>query len=326
MGVGAFIGCLPLYGAHLLLVIGVGRLLGLNRLRMYIAANISNPFFAPILVLAEIQTGALLRRGAAHELTLEAIRATDPWLYGIDLVLGSLIVGTVIGVVLAALTWASLASAPPLPAHLTPVFDAAAYRFLDVGVTAWEFARAKLRRDPIYTAALAVLPQSGRTLVDVGCGQGLTLAVLIEAEAAASRGEWPLEAPMPPRFDRLLGIETRARVAAMARRALGDGADIVNAAAPDGLPAQATAAVVFDVLHLMSPSAQERLIVELRTRLEPAGVVLVRDVDAAAGAGFHAVRLGNRVKNLAVGRLPPKLSFPDRRRVDSALCQCRLCR
>jgi SAM-dependent methyltransferase len=309
MGVGAFIGCLPLYGAHLLLVIGVGRLLGLNRLRMYIAANISNPFFAPFLVLAEIQTGAFLRRGAAHELTLEAIRATDPWLYGIDLVLGSLIVGTVIGVGLAALTWASMARTRPLPAHLTPIFEAAAYRFLDAGVTAWEFARAKLRRDPIYASALAVLPQSGRTLVDVGCGQGLTLAVLIEAEAAVSRGEWPLEAPMPPRFDRLLGIETRARVAAMARRALGDRADIVHATVPDGLPAQASAAVLFDVLHLMSPSAQERLIRELRTRLEPAGVVLVRDVDAAAGAGFHAVRLGNRVKNLAVGRFRQAFHF-----------------
>ena len=65
IGVGAFIGCLPIYGLHLLLTIVVGRLLRLNRLKMYLAANISNPLIAPFLIFAEIQTGAWLRRGAA---------------------------------------------------------------------------------------------------------------------------------------------------------------------------------------------------------------------------------------------------------------------
>ena len=36
LGVGAFIGCLPIYGAHLLLVAAVGWLLGLNRLRLHV--------------------------------------------------------------------------------------------------------------------------------------------------------------------------------------------------------------------------------------------------------------------------------------------------
>jgi uncharacterized protein (DUF2062 family)/predicted methyltransferase len=309
MGVGAFIGCLPVYGAHLLLVIAVGRMLGLNRLRMYIAANISNPFFAPVLIFAEIQAGALIRRGEAHDLTLTAIRATDPWTFGTDLVIGSVVVGTAIGLAMAALTWASVANAPPLVPQVARVFDLAAYRFLEVGVIAWEFARAKLRRDPIYTAAVAMLPRSGGTLVDVGCGQGLTLAVLLEAVSAQTRGDWPSGMPPPPRFDRLVGIETRARVAAMARRALPEGAEIIHEAAPAGLPARLTAALVFDVLHLMSAADQERLVMELRARLEPGGVVLVRDVDAAAGFGFHAVRIGNRLKNLAVGQFGQTFHF-----------------
>jgi uncharacterized protein (DUF2062 family)/SAM-dependent methyltransferase len=309
MGVGAFIGCLPVYGAHLLLVIAVGRWLGLNRMRMYIAANISNPLVAPVLILAEIQAGAFIRRGAVHDLTLSAVRATDPWIFGIDLVIGSLVVGVVIGVVVAALTWASVSGAPPQAAHLTRLFDGAAYRFLEVGVTAWEFARAKLRRDPVYGAALAALPQSGDTLVDVGCGQGLALAVLVEADATVHRGEWPPGLPLPPRFKRLMGIETRPRVARIARRVLGDAADIILDSAPRGLPARVTAALVFDVLHLMSAADQERLVVELRTCLESGGVVLVRDVDAAAGAGFHAVRIGNRLKNLAVGQFGQTFHF-----------------
>jgi len=309
LGVGAFIGCLPIYGAHLLLVVAVGRVLRLNRLRMYVAANISNPLFAPALILAEVQTGAWVRRRELHDVTLQAIRATEPWVYGIDLAVGSVIVGTALGLGIAALTWASVAHAPPLAPHLARLFDAAAGRFLDVGVTAWEFARAKLRRDPIYAAALTTLPRSGVTLVDVGCGQGLALAVLVEAATAVTGGDWPAGSPPPPRFDRLMGIETRGRVAAMARRALGAGVEIVHDAAPNGLPQQMTAVLVFDVLHLMRLADQERLMNDLLARLEPRGMVLVRDVDAAAGFGFDAVRIGNRLKHIAVGHFRPTFHF-----------------
>ena len=73
LGVGAFIGCLPIYGAHLLLVVAVGRVLRLNRLRMYVAANISNPLFAPALILAEVQTGAWVRRRELHEVGVDVV-------------------------------------------------------------------------------------------------------------------------------------------------------------------------------------------------------------------------------------------------------------
>jgi hypothetical protein len=96
---------------------------------------------------------------------------------------------------------------------------------------------------------------------------------------------------------------------AIARRALADGAEIIHEAAPAGLPARVTVALVFDVLHLMSASDQERLVKELRARLEPGGLVLVRDVDAAAGPAFHAVRIGNRLKNLAVGQFRQTFHF-----------------
>jgi uncharacterized protein (DUF2062 family) len=309
LGVGAFIGCLPVYGAHLLLVVAVGRVLRLNRLRMYVAAHISNPLFAPAILLAEVQAGAWVRNGELHDVTLQAIRATEPWVYGIDLAVGSVIVGTVLGLGIAALTWASVAHAPPLAPHLTRLFDAAASRFLEVGVTAWEFARAKLRRDPIYAAALTTLPRSGATLVDVGCGQGLMLAVLIEAAAAVSEGNWPADYPLPPHFDRLIGIEIRGRVATIARRALGAGVEIVHDAAPRGLPPQMTAVLVFDVLHLMRPADQLSLMNDIFARLEPGGTVLVRDVDAAGGFGFHAVRISNRLKYMASGHFRSPFHF-----------------
>src|SRR5207249_8066883 len=61
MGLGAFIGCSPFYGFHLAMCWAAGWFLGLNRLKMYLAANVSNPLVAPFLVVAEVQTGAWLR-------------------------------------------------------------------------------------------------------------------------------------------------------------------------------------------------------------------------------------------------------------------------
>ena len=107
IGVGAFIGCLPIYGLHLLLTILVGKVLRLNRLKMYLAANISNPLMAPLLIFTEIQAGAWLRRGAFHALTVDAVRQIDPWSLGGDLVLGSLVIGVLLGAVLALSTLAA---------------------------------------------------------------------------------------------------------------------------------------------------------------------------------------------------------------------------
>jgi uncharacterized protein (DUF2062 family) len=88
---GVFIGCLPFYGFHLLICLVVGWVFRLNRLKLYLAANISNPFVAPFLLFAELQAGSYLRRGAFHTLTLDAIRQTGAVALGVDLLLGSVV-------------------------------------------------------------------------------------------------------------------------------------------------------------------------------------------------------------------------------------------
>lgn len=298
LGVGAFIGCLPFYGFHLLLVAVTGWALGLNRLRMYVAANISNPLFAPALVFAEIQLGAWIRRGDFHDLTVATVRHTDPWVFGADLLFGSIILGAVLGLAIAAGTLASVANAPLLPPHIDAAFATAADRYFEHSITAWEFARGKLRRDPVYRAVLESDLPSGGTLVDIGCGQGLTLAAVIEAQRTAQT--WP-QSPSPPTFARIVGIEARGRTARLAARALGDDAEIIHALAPEGLPDRAQVALLFDVLHLMREQDQQHLLREIMVRLQPGGVLLVREADASGGWRFQAVKFGNRMKNLAVG-------------------------
>src|SRR3954468_4529076 len=105
VGVGVFIGALPVYGLHLILCLAAGSLLRLNRLKLYVAANISNPLMAPLLILSEIQAGALVRRGEIQSLTLTAVKQIDPWTFGGDLALGSVIVGTVLGLSLGGATY-----------------------------------------------------------------------------------------------------------------------------------------------------------------------------------------------------------------------------
>jgi uncharacterized protein (DUF2062 family)/SAM-dependent methyltransferase len=308
MGLGAFIGCLPFYGFHLLMVIVVGRLLGLNRLKMYVAANISNPLFAPALILAELQTGAWARRSDLHGLSIDTIRNLDPWVFGADLLIGSLIIGVAVGTLIAVATFAVVGPVRVVPLHLERVFGAAADRYLEKSLTAWEFARGKLRRDPVYRSTLTELAGARGTLVDIGCGQGLTLAVLVESHLLSIRQLWP-DGQSAPAFDRLVGIEPRRRVARLASRALADSAEIIEGEAPGGLPPTFSVALLFDVLHLMSATDQARVVGAIFDRLPVGGILLVREVDAAAGPGFHAVRIGNRIKAIAVGRWRQRFHF-----------------
>ena len=309
VGTGVLIGCSPFYGLHLVLCWAIGRLLGLNRLKMYLAANVSNPIVAPILILAEVQAGALIRRGELHTLTLEAVRTTDPWVFGGDFFVGSAALGVVLGSVAALLTWASARRA-----ERDPLFGGlvrrAADRYVSTSIIAWEFARGKVRGDPMYRTLLTegILP-SGGCLVDVGCGQGLMLALLVEGAADLDRGGWPAGWHPPPLFDRLLGIELRRRPAAIARRALAGAAEIVegDAGLVDFPPCAAV--LLLDVLHLMSEQDQGRVLSRAVGSLVPGGVIVVREADAGAGWRFHAVRFGNRLKAVVVGNWRQRFCF-----------------
>lgn len=298
---GVFIGCLPVYGFHLLLVWSIGWVLGLNRLKMYLAANISNPLVAPFLLFSELQIGAWLRRGQAHALSIETVRQIDPWSFGADLIVGSVALGLALGIGLGAATY-SLARAGSDDEWFASLVRKASDRYIDTSVTAWEFARGKLRGDPVYRAVLEdrAVPAGG-TLVDVGCGQGLMLALLVEAADVVRAGSWPSNRPPPPVFDALVGIELRPRIAAIARRALEERATVVEGDARTHLPPSSAVILFFDVLHMIPIADQEALLIAAARVLDPAGVILVREADAGSGWGFAAVRVGNRLKALVTG-------------------------
>lgn len=70
VAVGLFVGTLPLYGLHLALCALVARVLRLNVVVVYLAANVSNPVFAPWLVAGGWVVGEWLRFGVVRPLDL----------------------------------------------------------------------------------------------------------------------------------------------------------------------------------------------------------------------------------------------------------------
>jgi uncharacterized protein (DUF2062 family)/2-polyprenyl-3-methyl-5-hydroxy-6-metoxy-1,4-benzoquinol methylase len=301
IGIGIFVGCSPLIGLHLGMCIVLGWLFGLNRLKVYLAANLVNPLVLPAVLFAEVQTGAWLRRGHGYPLSMAAISAMDVWAFGADLLLGSIIVGGALGAAAGLATYASLGRAYRDP-EFTRIVRETADRYLGTSITAWEFARAKLRNDPVYRAVLLAewLPRTGR-LVDIGCGQGLLLALLAEARVAASKGVWPSAWPTPPLLT-LAGIELRTRMSRLARHALAADATIVTADARDADLGAADVIVIFDVLHLIDAVSQAHVVARAVAALEPGGRLVIREADAAAGWRFRMVSIGNRLTAIVQGR------------------------
>ena len=109
VAVGLLIGATPLYGLHLILVVAVCLPLRLDAPVAYLAANVSNPFFAPFLSMAEIETGAFVRSGSFLPLTPEVIRAHGITPFLRDALVGTAFFAPALAAIGGALTWASVA-------------------------------------------------------------------------------------------------------------------------------------------------------------------------------------------------------------------------
>jgi uncharacterized protein (DUF2062 family)/trans-aconitate methyltransferase len=306
VGLGLYIGASPFVGVHLTLSLALGWLFGLNRFRVYIAANISNPLVAPFLYAMEIQVGSWLRTGQMYS----AARLAEIRLQGlaIDILIGSVVVGSILAVTGTLLTfWGSRARRSPDEVRLVA---AAAERYLSAGIATWEFARGKLLHDPMYLQVLkdGRVPRRGR-LLDLGCGQGLMLALLATASDEWRQGRWPASWPPPPDALDLFGIDSRPRVAKRARDVLGDAATISELDLASWSPPPCDAVLLFDVLHLLPRDAQDRLIDGVARAMSPGGVLIVREADAEAGWKFHMVRVGNRFNAFWQGRFRRPFCF-----------------
>lgn len=193
--------------------------------------------------------------------------------------------------------------------RLSALIRTAARPYLRAGIYPWQYARWKLRLDPVFSTVLrqGFLPDHGR-LLDVGCGQGVLLALLAAAREQYRHGRWPQDWPAPPRNLELTGVERRRDRVRVARRALRDGVEIECLDARDAGFPSCSAITLVDVLVYLRPEDQQRVLEKATRALEPLGLLFLREPDAAAGGFKHQMtRWSSRLSAMGQGSIWPEL-------------------
>lgn len=193
--------------------------------------------------------------------------------------------------------------------HHKALLDEAARPYLGAGAFARRFARNKLSFDPVFSALLqrGCLPDRG-ALLDLGCGQGLLLALLIAARDQFNRGLWPPGWPPPPNLT-LQGIELDPDRAVVAQRALVNHAQVTRHDIRDATFPPCSAVVLIDVLMYLEERDQLRVLEKAAAALDPGGVLLVREADAGAGYAFLMTRWSERLLEILRGRWRNRLYY-----------------
>jgi uncharacterized protein (DUF2062 family)/2-polyprenyl-3-methyl-5-hydroxy-6-metoxy-1,4-benzoquinol methylase len=289
-GVGLFIGSLPLYGLHLPLCLLACVPFGLDAVVAYLAAQISNPWFAPFLVTLEARVGAtVLHRDALtlNELKLDRFGDLFERTFA-----GSLVVGSVLAVVGAAVTSLVVRRREDDAESAAIRRTIARYRAQPRGDRI--YVAVKLRTDPAVRR-LSALGDLGR-VIDAGAGRGQMGLFL-----------WELG-----RVSELSGFDSDARKLAVAgAAATSNGHYEVNTLETYAPALHATDSVLLiDVLHYLTPAEQDAALARIKRWLRPGGRILIREVGDRAWIRGAITRFAERLATLTgYNRASSSLAF-----------------
>jgi 2-polyprenyl-3-methyl-5-hydroxy-6-metoxy-1,4-benzoquinol methylase/uncharacterized protein (DUF2062 family) len=277
VALGLFIGCQPLYGLHIVLVLAVCVPLRLDAVLAYLAANISNPLVAPFLIFCEVEAGAYLTTGRFAAFDVAQARATGALGFARQLFVGGLAVGATLALVGFALAWlfAARRGAAPVEAAPDVAFEAAVQRtrarYARVKPAHRYYVAGKLAFDPVFKL-VSELVELGRVL-DLGCGRGQLSLLLLELGRAKHVTGLDADADKIEAA-RTAGPEADFRVA-----------DVARAELP-----LADTILLIDVLHYLPLAEQDALLLAATRALEPGGRILVRELDGDPSARSGATR------------------------------------
>lgn len=275
VALGLFIGCLPVYGLHFVLCLAVCLPFGLDLVLAYLVANISNPLVAPFLITLEVEVGSLVSSGQHAAFTLERARQTGVLGFVFQAVVGSVIVGGVLGAIGSAIAYAIARKRRGTPALVREdaqesereaALQRTIERYRGAPVGDRIYVAMKLNTDPV-TRLLTELPRNlGRVL-----------------DAAAGRGQFGLFLWELGRCSRLLGFDLDARKIAVAQRAAGEHAEFETLdllALPDR---PFDTVLLIDVLHYLPLTEQDELLCRAARSVQ-SGRIVIRELDAGNAA------------------------------------------
>jgi cyclopropane fatty-acyl-phospholipid synthase-like methyltransferase len=168
------------------------------------------------------------------------------------------------------------------------LIDRASAPYRSAGLFAYNFARGKLRGDPVFRIVLERGLLVGRTsILDLGCGQGLLSAWLQAALACYQSGAWPKDWPPAPAPRSTRGIELMPRDVQRARAALGPACEVSQGDIRSTEFGTTDAVVILDVLHYMTLEEQLEVLKRVRAALPARGLLLLRIGDADGGLRFR---------------------------------------
>lgn len=276
VGLGLFIGCLPVYGLHFVICLLVCLPLGLDLVLAYLVANISNPLIAPFLITLEVEIGSLVSSGRHAAFSLERARQTGILGFVFQAGLGSIFVGAglaAIGSALAYLIARRRSSSPIAPAddekdesERDAAMQRTIQRYRGTPIGDRIYVAAKLSTDPL-TRLLAGLPGDfGRVL-----------------DAAAGRGQFGLFLWELGRATELFGFDSDARKVAIAERAAAGSARFETLDLLDLPEREVDTLLLVDVLHYLTLQEQDELLGRA-ARCVTRGRIVIRELDAGNAA------------------------------------------
>jgi uncharacterized protein (DUF2062 family) len=283
VAVGLFVGTLPIYGFQLFVVLAVCIPLRLDSAVAYVAAHVSNPLTLPLLLLLEVEIGALVLTGG-HAQIGSALDTSRLGEYAGQLLVGAPLLGLALGTVGATATWA-ITGRRGMRDPFRVATERTVRRYATASHNDRMYVRAKLEIDPL-ARALSELPEGLGRLTDAGCGLGQIGLCLLELR----------------RTTHLVGFDPDPESIQIATRAGMDANFSVAAFESFSWPESDT--VLFaDSLHYASLEAQDAALHAAAKAIVPGGRVIIREVDARPGWRSRMTRLGEYV-NAILRRRP----------------------
>ncbi len=311
VALGLFIGSIPIFGCHTPLVLTICLVLQLDALLAWVCSHISNPFFAPFLLTAEVQVGGWVQTGEPLYISPELVKQEGVTGFVSYAFIGAPLVAAVLAATGATLVYVGMTLkrryAPAtgtrepyrLPAHAPPWWHATervAGRYAPIGEisttaqrTRFHYVRMKLITDPVTKMIADLFGEADGVLgevLDIGCGRGQMAIVLLEnGRATRVHGlDWDE------------GKIEAAREAAACQPEIDATFEVADAATASFPPADTV--MLIDVIHYLTIAEQDALLRRAAAAVRPGGRLVVRDADTERGLRSWATLAEERLFTL----------------------------